>query len=56
MGDKQDPQAGIGPVLRQICSFQQRHGWHPHAQKEVGAEQAGVHGDDNSREQQDPHV
>ena len=56
VGDKQDPQAGIGPVLRQIHTFQQRHGRHTHAQKAAGAEQAGVHRNDDIGKQQDTDV
>ena len=56
VGDKQDPQAGIGPVLRQIHTFQQRHGRNPHAQKEADAEKAGVHRNDDLGKQQDTDV
>ena len=56
MGDKQDPQAGIGPVLRPLHDLRQRHGRHTHAQKAAGAEQAGVHRNDDLGKQQNTDV
>ena len=46
--ERENKEIGRQPFVLKACNIYKRPGWNRHAQKPAAAQQAGLHGDDNT--------